>query len=450
MHRMLSNLISSTIRQSLAENLDADSGQAHIHVNIATSRADDNNNNNLSPSSGPSLSSSTQSNAQIWPQLFSHLIGSGGAGLPPNVGASSLGLDQPLSELMQLIGADDTGNNASTSESTLGLFNVLVQSLSIGDMLNLARGQNRATIFERARSPLRAYLRQNHQISGLSEQDHARRETLVENLYADMFIRESTGGLHLNLERLFVVEGASSPSSSSMDWPRSFEKLAKAHLTRLIEHMLSDDDGRAQTSTSTSTVTWSQGLFARLDAFLAEMVSLARVYVGGSSLRAMSSVADERIVEACVRQLREMIAENGGMRGVGGMLVFFEGFVQSKVQQVLLGINLERSVVEPFIVYKEKEKESEKVREKEAEVSVTDQEDQYDSASSTLSGASLDIEQHFARHREQVEAKSGQIVDEVEGSTGQTWVICIFIIFYCDFSERLAQYFEDFTGKVCF
>ena len=188
---MLSNLISSTIQNSFNENRVGEDGQARIQVNIATSRDGDevSSSNNSSTTNTPSLSPGGPSSAnpifssifgslgnssssagnidlpvQLFGQLFGNLLSNTSAN--PTVTATSslanplssagLHLDQPLTELMRMFGSDE---NDLTPDSTLNIFNVFFQSLRIGDMVSLARGQNRETTFERSRQPLLSYLR---------------------------------------------------------------------------------------------------------------------------------------------------------------------------------------------------------------------------------------------------------------------------------------------------
>ena len=410
---MLNNIISTTIRNSLGENLgEMPQAQARIHVNIATSRGDSGSNSSpatntpmstpisISPGgrgvSGSNIGvggspasflvggSSANPPPQIFGQLLSDLLGSTSASsatpadsLPFNpFNPTESQLNQPLTELMRMFGTEDT--DLPPAESSLNIFNVFFQSLRIGDMMDLARGQNRENSFERARQPLRDYLRNTYSI-GSFENDREAVENLVNRLYMDIFVLENMGGLNLNLNQLFIM------TQTSIDFPKSFEKLVKFHLKKIIQHILEHD------STSSPTISFSLGLFNRLNTFLNELVTLGRVCIGGSALRQTSSAADEQIVQVCVRKLREMLVESSSSN-IGAFFGFFESFIQSKMQQILLSINLEQSVIEDYLVYKPNQTLE---NNNNAEQLVDD--DQYDSASSTLSGNSIDMDQHFSQ-----------------------------------------------------
>ena len=134
-------------------------------------------------------------------------------------------LNQPLSELMRMFGADDADLSSTTS---LNIFNVFFQSLRIGDMLDLIRGQNRHVVFERTRQPLRDHLRDNYQITAVNAATDVSHtvDSLVDRLYLDMFISENTGGLNLELNALFPM------ADPDVDFAQSFEKLVKTHLKK--------------------------------------------------------------------------------------------------------------------------------------------------------------------------------------------------------------------------
>jgi hypothetical protein len=77
-------------------------------------------------------------------------------------------LNQPLTSLLgdvPLFGEDDEEEGGWRSDSntppatTLSIFNVLFSSMTLGDMINLARGSNRETVFERSRAPLREHIK---------------------------------------------------------------------------------------------------------------------------------------------------------------------------------------------------------------------------------------------------------------------------------------------------
>ena len=160
----------------------------------------------------------------------------------------------------------------------------------------------------------------------------------------------------------------------------------------MFEHILDTKYDQAETSGGD---TWSNGLFVRLNTLLDQLVTLMRVCIGGSAARASSSMADEHIVQFCIRTLRDILSESSHMN-IGSFFGMFEGYVQSKIQQILLNINLERSLVDEFIVHKKSQHELETEPEPEPSGPVDD--DQYDSASSTLSGHSIDMDQHFSQH----------------------------------------------------
>lgn len=74
-------------------------------------------------------------------------------------------LNQPLTGLLNMSFGEEEGTEGSRNEdtvptSTLSIFNVLFSSMTLGDMINLARGSSRESVFERSRQPLREHIKQ--------------------------------------------------------------------------------------------------------------------------------------------------------------------------------------------------------------------------------------------------------------------------------------------------
>lgn len=301
-------------------------------------------------------------------------------------------LNQPLGEFIRLFGADLEDLDTSTSpteQSSLNLFNVFFQSMSLGDMINLARGEQRDAIFERTRQPLRDYLANTYSLTN-SNDDPLQLDEFVVRLYNDLFV--DVNGLQVDFGQFTLLD-------SKCDYPKSFETLMRHHLRALLVHILAD----ATTDTSSTSVSWSSGLFDRFQSTLDQLVNLNRVCLAN---------ADDELVRFAVRKLnssasfQSFLQPGGIVSGQQPFFNIFEGFVRAKLQGLLAAIPSDRDAIQQFIVMKEThpKEESQLV----ATCLIADEDnqslDQYDSASSTLSGHSMEIDQHFAIATEQQQA----------------------------------------------
>jgi hypothetical protein len=409
MHQMLSNLISSTIRNSFGgDNLTGPIGQAHIQVNIET-----NNSSPTSPNSNPHLASAGASGTGMF-QMISSLIGDAtGSGSVTD----RLLLNQPFSELMRLF-----GSNGNYLDSTLNLFNIFVQSLRVGDLIDF--DQNRESYLERTRQPLRDFLRDKYDINNF-ETDRASVDNFLDRLYLEMFIEENSGGLHLNLSQIFTMH------DNSIDFAKSFEKLVKLEFRKILEIILDSKYDTAQAGEAS----WSFALFNQLSVLLYKLVTLSRLCIGGSASRSTSSASDDQIVQFCLRKLREMLTESS----IDTFSVFFENSIHTRIQQLLLDINLERSSIEEIIIHKDVYDDPNAnpppppPQTSAVVVGLTEDDDQYDSAASTLSGHSIDMDRHFSHAKtksaSQKQAKNNpessdlprSVLNDIASSSSSSW-----------------------------
>lgn len=87
--------------------------------------------------------------------------------LMDNANADDQRLNQPLTSLLgdSMFGEDDEeegswrADSSTPPTSTMSIFNVLFSSMTLGGMINLARGSDRELVFERSREPLREHIK---------------------------------------------------------------------------------------------------------------------------------------------------------------------------------------------------------------------------------------------------------------------------------------------------
>lgn len=79
----------------------------------------------------------------------------------PNTPGSQQRLGQPMREFLTMLGdtsTDDVVLNRHEQPSMVNVFSVFFHSLSIGDLIDLSRGQNRHRLFERTRQPVNSQI----------------------------------------------------------------------------------------------------------------------------------------------------------------------------------------------------------------------------------------------------------------------------------------------------
>jgi hypothetical protein len=346
-------------------------------------------------------------------------------------------MNQPIRDFFHVFGADfddDEGgddenelgsHSAGSSNSALGVFNVFFSALSLGDMINMARGGglNNPEVYQRARQPLRDHLRRactnssstaNGEDSRLPSQ--AQIDAFAQQLYTEMF-EDAENGLQIDFSRFELID-------QTIDLPRSVSKLVRLNFRILIEHIFD-----TQYDSSETPHMWSLIFNRKLHELIDQVVSLWRVCV-----RNADTVLGEMIME----KLRATMTTQNFMSVGGAFMGIFETFTRSQVQSLFGSVvPLPRRELQRFIAYRgqelvedgggststaatarvEEPKEDKTAVSKAVETPVGNSvpqqqvsslevdayaDDQYDSASSTLSSHSMDIDQHFNEAMEQM------------------------------------------------
>ena len=244
-------------------------------------------------------------------------------------------LNQPMSEILRNFSLGDESQSDELPESSpLNVFNVFLTSLTLSDIVDLARGQNRHRIFERARQPLREFLREKFSIQTESDESIA---SFVDQLYHDLF-EDSNSGLHIDFEQFQLVD-------AKLDFKKSFTKLIKAHFRAIIKHILNpvyDEQIERETNN-----TWSSVLCEQLFRLADNLVNLVRACV---------REPDQTLMQLVLRKFRENVLSQNVLAGLG-FFGMFESFIQGQAQTLLGSISTNRASVEEFIVRKEDEQE---------------------------------------------------------------------------------------------
>lgn len=297
-------------------------------------------------------------------------------------------LNQPLRDFMRMFGSDELDevltNNTTGQPSLINIFNVFFQSLTLGDMIDLARGNNRHRVFEQTRQPLRQYLLESLNLSSENSLTPEHTTQIVDRLYRDIF--EDTNGLNINLDQFEVID-------SKIDFKKSFEKVVKLNFKLIFQHLF---DNSFQTQ---NEQTWSFVLFQNFQNFLNQVVNLFRSCIRN---------ADTRLLQLAVEKLRSGLS-SGNSGSLGALFGPFEGFIRNHVQEILNGVQTNPSLVQDLIVYKEdKPVTSDSMQQ--SSLNADDDyksidSNQFDSASSTLSGCSMDIDQHFSDAKEESKSR---------------------------------------------
>lgn len=152
-----------------------------------------------------------------------------------------------------------------------------------------------------------------------------------------------------------------------------------------------------------ATETWSSLIYARYKTEIDRLVNLCRACVRNADNRVVG-VVSERVNGA-------LFQGSASLLNIGSMFGRFEDFVRSHIQSILGSVATNRTSIEEFIVYKSNEQQEPQQSQLTAETTVqgtqhmqVDEDDddnrsidsnQFDSVSSTLSGHSMDVDQHF-------------------------------------------------------
>lgn len=303
-------------------------------------------------------------------------------------------LNQPLREFMRMFGSeelDEVITNSTTGQpSLINIFNVFFQSLTLGDMIDLARGNNRHKVFEQTRQPLRDYLLNYLHLSDESSLTQAHITQLVNQLYTDVL--EDSNGLNIDLNQFELID-------ARIDFKRSFVKLIKHNFDSIIHHLF-ENSYPTSSNGQNNEQTWSFVLFRRFQFFLNQVVNLFRACVRN---------ADTKLLQVAVEKLRSGLSSGSTGSSFGALFGPFESFIRNHVQEILNNVVTNDNIVHPFVIHKEEEEkpttsDQQTQQQQQQQQSLLNSEDdfksidsnQFDSASSTLSGSSMDIDQHFS------------------------------------------------------
>lgn len=295
---------------------------------------------------------------------------------------------------------------------TLNIFSAFFSAMSLSDIIslarasgnvinNLAQGEHNLRIYERARVPLRDYIRRAlPHINGTTLAPNARPSesdlnAFATRLYTDL-IEDTRHGLGVDLNRFEMID-------PNVNFPRSFNSMLRHHFNSLGEQIFDE------TSDNTE---WARGFGRRLADLVSHTVSLCR---------RCARNADAKLTEIILEKLREMMTSDSFMGGsLGGFNQIFDGYARTQLDSVLRSVdasltnspNLERFVVyrhqasvveepEP-IVQSRSASENKDVNVRSSLVSSgSDDQDQYDSASSTISNHSVDMDSKILKRKKQ-------------------------------------------------
>ena len=287
-------------------------------------------------------------------------------------------LNQPLRDLMRMFATDDDQDENLTNSSTgqpsmVNSFSIFFQSLTIRDMIDLARGVNRHRVFERTRQPLRQYILDNLNLSNETLFTSAHSAQMANRFYTDIVLDQN--GLNVNFDQFELTD-------ETIDLAKSIENVFKANIRNILDHLF--DESYPNTSDNESERTWSLVLFEHFKTLLDQVVNLMRACVRN---------ADTKLLQLAVDKIRTGLgmADSGS---IGALIAPLEVFIRNHVQEILNRVATDRSQVQNLIVYKQDEQQSvlnneEEMRSIESGSSET--------ASSTLSGSTMDIDESFAQ-----------------------------------------------------
>ena len=340
-------------------------------------------------------------------------------------------LNQPIRDFFRMFGAEwdeedeeesssaaATESSTSGSLSTLNLFNVFFSAMSLGDMISLARGSgtignggvaNSAQMYQRARQPLRDFIcrnvlqyeaRRNNELTQYAlsspptnQLADAQLSEFASRLYTDIF-EDAENGLNIDFSRFELV-------IPKVNLRESLAKLFKYHLKILLEHLF--DNQYDQTETPDM---WSIIFSRKLHDLIDHVVGLSRLCVRN---------ADAKVTEVALEKLRAAMMAQNFLTSNNGFFGIFETFTRSQIQSVLSTVPpMTRSEFERFLVYVQEETSVVKMEDVKEEstpaatsslntaAAMEDDAGQYDSATSTLSSLSMDVDQQFGDAMNQI------------------------------------------------
>lgn len=317
--------------------------------------------------------------------------------------ASQQRLNQPMREFLSLLGdssTDETLLNRHQQPSIVNAFSTFFHSLSLGDMIDISRGLNRHRIFERARQPVRDHLR------ALCPNERVDIDFLCDRYWNDMF--EDPSGFNVDFSQFEL-------NNEQIDFKKSVEKLMRNQIRLDLELIFNTSYDNVNIEQATET--WSSLIYDRFKVEIDRFVNLCRACIKN---------ADTQILNLASSRIQASLTP-GSITNQAGMSGPFQGFVRSHMQSVLNDIPLNRAPIEEFIVFKQQPRSNAVVSaeppksnltttttiasQKTEEMDTNDDDclsidsNQFDSASSTLSGNSMDIEQHFIEARNKKQGK---------------------------------------------
>lgn len=277
-----------------------------------------------------------------------------------NANADDQRLNQPLTSLFgesSLFGEDDEEEGSWRADSntpptsTMSIFNVLFSSMTLGGMINLARGSNRELVFERSREPLREHIKK-YFLTPASTSGQVLTEENTTNLvnrYALILIWSlNMDDFNMDIyyktrmyNEVFIDENGLSIDFSTfelnnerIDFGESFRKLLVHHLRIMLEHVFDTSFDSVDTTSErqeagehAAPTTWSSVLFKKFNELVEKMVLLSRACVRNADVK-FTQVVTQKLRQAVVSQ---NMANNPMFFGI------FENFIQTQVQQTLSG-----------------------------------------------------------------------------------------------------------------
>ncbi len=253
----------------------------------------------------------------------------------PSSSSSNNRLNQPVSEFLRSFGIDDSESEdsndsaSSTNQSLIGIISAFFASLSIGDMINLARSVNTEQAYENARPALQAYIKRH--LRNENEVNDANLTDFVNRLYIDMFEDPENTGFYIDFDSFNLID-------PQIDFKRSFSVLIKHHLNILARLIFDTNPEGLQPPTRT----WGMIFRERFNTFLDQTINLFRICVHD---------ADTRMNTIVLERMREAMNSQGLAVNTAGFFSIFESITRVQIQSIISSVpNLPRSTLEQFIV----------------------------------------------------------------------------------------------------
>lgn len=390
--RLLTNMLSSTLSRNT-------NSQPNERVNLPAqmNTSETTTPTTQTPTSTPLINSPRGSSSMLFNSSnpFSQLLGTG-TGQDRVTGAIlhealSLMMDSsntqnesrlslPLRDLIRMFGSDEQDENFNNSRtgqpSMVNSFTIFFQSLTIRDMIDLARGVNRHRVFEQTRLPLRQFILDNLNLSNEAIFTPAHSAQMANRFYTDIIIDQN--GLNINFDQFELID-------ETIDLAASVENVFKTNFKNILDHLFDQSYASdASTSENPSERTWSSVLFEHFKQLLNQVVNLMRASVRN---------ADTKLIQLAVEKIRSSLGM-GNPGTIGAVLGPFEAFIRNHVQDILNGVATDRNQVQNLIVYKHDERQS--VLNNEEELKSMES-GSSETASSTLSGSMMDIDEPSAQ-----------------------------------------------------